>query len=358
MNRFYEQLGRFLRKQETKMLLYGLVAGIVLAALVYIASDISRQRRQLQASAKYEQEMHISESMNATNNNWVDNTEATQSPTAVLLDLPLLESTFHSRYVGTQADKLGNTYDNALYYGEGYHDDVDIYVLSREFATLTGTVFVPEDRGRFNDQDMRIIIYGDDKRIYTSPLMHSTSYPAEFEIDVRGVDQIKIYYRGDDSIGLANLTVTRSSNPADKSYVSNVPMRLLDVLEIENTFRFIDWFVVADKYGNEYHDCVYYMFGGEDDRAVYLLKGEYERLSGTIFVPLDRTHEEWHQDEMYSVKIYGDNRLLYTSPHMLNDTAPVPFEIDVSGVQQLKITYYGGASTWYMEIGLADLFLR
>jgi len=54
------------------------------------------------------------------------------------------------------------------------------------------------------------------------------------------------------------------------------------------------------------------------------------RFSGTI------NSMEW--DQMTKIyRIFGDGRLLWTSPVIHSGTAPLPFDIDVSGVGQLKI---------------------
>lgn len=332
------------------------LGGIVAAAILVIVLVITA----IAASFSSREAQPVAQG----HDNNVPQAEETRSATSSLYDVPLLKSTYRSRNIGEYSDILGNSYPDTLYYGYGFSDDVDIYVLSKEYSKFTGTIFVPKDRMSHDDENagLRIIIYGDEKRIYTSPLMQSTSYSVDFSIDVRGVDQLKIYYVGGAitwyrPICLTNLVLTRSTDPADKNYESNVPMRLLDLPELRNDFFSYTDRVLSDKQGNTYEDCIELLYGDSDDQAVYALQGNYSKLTGTIFVPSFRTHEEWTKDEMYYVTIYGDETLLYTSPQMLNSSPATSFELDVSGVQQLKIMYYGGASTWDMEIGLADLFV-
>lgn len=329
----------------------GIIAAAVLLVVLVISAFGGRS-----SGSNYQPE-----APNDSNN--VPHVQETLSATSSLFDVPLLKSTYKSRDIDEYFDKLGNSYPNALYYGYGYSDDIDIYVLSKAYSTFTGTIFVPEDRYSHDDETsgLRIIIYGDDKRIYTSPQMQATSYPVDFCIDVRGVDQLKIYYEGgastwDRPIGLANLVLTRSTNPADKNYVSNVPTRLLDLPELRNDFMSYTNQVLTDAHGNTYTDCIEFLYGYSDDEAVYALQGKYTKLTGIVFVPSYRYHDD-NPADMYYVKVFGDGELLYTSPQMLYNAAAATFEIDVSGVQQLTIMYYGGASTWHREIGLADLFL-
>lgn len=281
-----------------------------------------------------------------------------------LFDVPLLFSNYDVRKIGTYEDKLGNTYSNTLYYPYGSEGQNDTYSLSKNFSTFSGTIFVPSDRGSHDDSNsgLRVIIYGDNKRIYTSPQMQAASTPVDFSVDVRGIDQLKIFYTGGAftwyrPIGLTDLKLIRSINPEDKNYVSDIPMRLLDLPEIENEFIHYNDSVLSDRFGNVYEDCVLYLFGDQESRASYMLEGKYSRLTGTVFVPLERMSEESCWEDMYYVNIYGDDKLLYTSPQMRYDATPAEFDIDIDSVRTLTITYYGGASTWHREIGLADLYL-
>ena len=75
-----------------------------------------------------------------------------------------------------------------------------------------------------------------------------------------------------------------------------------------------------------------------------------------MFVPEDRNSgvDDWAE---YYFKVYGDGKLLYTSPNMTSVQYPVDFSIDVAGVDQLKFEWYAGASTWYVQIGIANAYL-
>ena len=65
--------------------------------------------------------------------------------------------------------------------------------------------------------------------------------------------------------------------------------------------------------------------------VVYNLDGALNTtFAGTILQPTSNSIEMIY-------RIYGNGRLLYTSPIMRNNTEPTPFEVDVSGVQELRI---------------------
>ena len=117
----------------------------------------------------------------------------------------------------------------------------------------------------------------------------------------------------------------------------------------------------ADKLGNSYDDCIIYDYGYSEDRGdIYVLNYAYSSFRGTIFVPSNRSsgYDDWVNEHInYYLKIYGDGKLLYTSPSMLSTQYPVDFDIDVSGVDQLTVKWEGGAITWYVPIGIANAYL-
>ena len=117
----------------------------------------------------------------------------------------------------------------------------------------------------------------------------------------------------------------------------------------------------TDKLGNSYDDCIIYDYGYSEDRGdIYVLNYAYSSFRGTIFVPSNRSsgYDDWVNEYIsYILRIYGDGKLLYTSPNMLSTQYPVDFDIDVSGVDQLTIKWEGGAITWYVPIGIANAYL-
>lgn len=125
-------------------------------------------------------------------------------------------------------DKLGNSYLNCIQYSggsQGYmgesvdtYSKRDIYVIGKKYSTFKATLFVPESRTSYWDAKIldtykskgafTFRIFGDGKLLYQSPLMVSTQYPVEIEIDISGVEQLAFSWAtfNDVSaeIGLAN----------------------------------------------------------------------------------------------------------------------------------------------------------
>lgn len=124
-----------------------------------------------------------------------------------LVDTVCIYNTTKKQTGLTLNDKLGNTYYNATqyrggadYYGDDAYSRRDIYVLGKEYTRFKARVFVPKDRSAYWDNEISssdkqrgaftLCVYGDEKLLYQSPLMISTQYPIDVEIDVSGVEQL------------------------------------------------------------------------------------------------------------------------------------------------------------------------
>lgn len=92
-----------------------------------------------------------------------------------------------------------------------------------------------------------------------------------------------------------------------------------------------------DNYGNEYLQAldldIYYNSTMNYAYIVYKLNEQYSTLSGTAFVKLEFRSSPLKQ----TIKIYGDDILLYETPIMGEGAKPVDFNVNVIGVDILKI---------------------
>ncbi len=79
--------------------------------------------------------------------------------------------------------------------------------------------------------------------------------------------------------------------------------------------------------------------------ANYNLSGNYDVVSGKIFLPI--------QDKDTSFfgyfKVYGDGKLLYTSPQVTKNVLPQDIKFTVTGVQRLKINFYGQGTGGFLS---------
>lgn len=108
---------------------------------------------------------------------------------------------------------------------------------------------------------------------------------------------------------------------------------------------------IEDVYGNHYTQAISPLDGAtnfeSDYSASYNLYSKYSRFTGTIYRPVNADYSSGAvgRNGATTVKIYGDGVLLYTAPNIdKNTTGPVKFDIDITGVSELKIVMMG---TWF-----------
>ena len=103
-----------------------------------------------------------------------------------------------------------------------------------------------------------------------------------------------------------------------------------------------NWSVVKkDNEGGTYeHGGIYAgdgatFFGNLDHEhsVTYELNANYKKFKGTIAL----SYESRDAERSYCIQFYGDGNLLYQSPIVTGGISPLIFDIDVSGVRQLKI---------------------
>lgn len=148
-------------------------------------------------------------------------------------------------------------------------------------------------------------------------------------------------------------------NTDSDSNVSPDSVSLLDDMEYikKTSYLTID---TANGYKNFYCDVeensysgnVIYPSGGtlasqkasseEDSYISYYLNKKYDTLTGTIYRPYGTLSCKTVWENPTTIKIYGDDVLLYEAPNITQETySPIDFEIDVSGVRELKIVMLG-----------------
>lgn len=86
--------------------------------------------------------------------------------------------------------------------------------------------------------------------------------------------------------------------------------------------------------------------------VTYNINNNYKSLSGTLCT---LAPEKSDVCGPVLIKIYGDAKLLYTSPVMSSGTKSTPFEVDISNykVLKLRVETASGNSNW-LTVGIAD----
>ena len=100
----------------------------------------------------------------------------------------------------------------------------------------------------------------------------------------------------------------------------------------------------------------------EDDSIVYVLNREYAKLKGVVYRPhiTHGFHGDWSTGSG-RVEIFGDGSLLYSATITGDTNDAEHFEIDVTGVHELKIKLRGVWQTFYYEyrpiVVVGEMFL-
>ena len=98
----------------------------------------------------------------------------------------------------------------------------------------------------------------------------------------------------------------------------------------------------TDNFGQTHYSCITNDF----DRS-YILNGQYSKMTGTLYLPYDLRSETIHKDAT-SLNVYGDGKLIYsfTIPEDAVGFTPVDFDIDLTGILKLDISFYDGGFSW------------
>lgn len=78
----------------------------------------------------------------------------------------------------------------------------------------------------------------------------------------------------------------------------------------------------------------YRNYTGVESSSSYLLKGQYSNFTGTIYLP----EEYKNYGGSAIVKIYLDEKLVYTSTEVASGTLPIDMSIDVTGAYKMEIS--------------------
>lgn len=142
-------------------------------------------------------------------------------------------------------------------------------------------------------------------------------------------------------------------------YNSSMPVKLIDK-EFTKKGSYIsistnDAEIYQDLVGNKYKENnVFYPSGGTlrteyasseaEGTVTYDLDGMYSELQGTVYVPRIARNANWARKT--SFKIYGDGKVIYDAGSFNSGTRePIDFDVDVTGVKELKIVILGIYST-------------
>lgn len=161
----------------------------------------------------------------------------------------------------------------------------------------------------------------------------------------------------------AGLPAESGNNPEGPADELRLPLSSLEPFTCSYmTTSFNEW-RCEDKYNNLYTSTLFSdaSLGFGDNVVEYLLGNEYRELHGVFYIPHKLSSFVEEKDLlMANVKIYGDDRLLYTMPGMHMKDEPLAFHVNVSGVRFLKIAFENAQdiSGPYVIMGNAELIME
>lgn len=175
-------------------------------------------------------------------------------------------------------------------------------------------------------------IYIDDVELNAKDAKGNPVYP----IITNGTTYLPVRAVGE-ALGKAVLWDPKTSSVYIGKHDSNTPVASLVDMEYfdgkdANRWRNISGTGEKDNLGDLHLKGATAIYSGN---RVYLINQKYTKFTGNIaLIFADR-------DTKYNsiVKIYGDDQLIYTSPVMTGGTYPVKFDIDVTGIIQLKVEW-------------------
>jgi hypothetical protein len=251
-------------------------------------------------------------------------------------------------------------------------------MINGGFSSLTGTLALSW-HNRDANGSYQIRIWGDDRVLYTSPLMSGGILPIDFNVNVAGVNQLSIERLANGNAEIAIVNAGFHTTPASVpppapqiTQLSGMPYfaafprhdangwlmsdgrnRVIGATWRDNRNNTYQYGGIVAGVTNMLEDATGTNWsppgGGSWVRArnmadghniTYLLNGGYNRFTGTIAVAWDNRYAQ----RQYSIRIWGDGAVLYTSPPITGHTAPSPFDISVAGVTQLTIGRTAGGN--------------
>lgn len=132
--------------------------------------------------------------------------EVARNTPVYIKDLDYLSKSAMDFWKDDYRDNLGNQYSYGGLYSTYYSGEITYY-LNGKYNKLQGT-FVLSSRDKNTSKSQEVYIYGDEKLLYTSPIITKNFLPEKFEINVSGVQKLTIKVNGDDiDIGIVDLAL-------------------------------------------------------------------------------------------------------------------------------------------------------
>ena len=198
--------------------------------------------------------------------------------------------------------------------------------------------------------------YGDDAEFIKKLSFYQDKYREETLSLAAVTFESAGYYEAIDILNESLTILPNDSAILDKigEYEEYEPIRLfsLSYFDAATTGFIYGPSLEKDNIGETHNDCFYLHESYWDYSSIwatYRINGEYKKIRGTYFLTFDNRTSNKER----VLNIYGDDILLYTAT-MSNGIEPIDFDVDISGVNYLKISINPGNSK---VVRLSEVYL-
>ena len=258
---------------------------------------------------------------------------------------------------GNQAGDGGELLLNGVGYekGLGVHADSEVvYNLNGEYSRFLSDIGL--NAGPRETGSVFFEVYGDGNLLYRSALMTGNSATEIVDVDVTGLSELRLVVDGNGAIEFD------TANWADARLVRNLPPfdYLSDLTPVGTPVN--GWGPIEldmSNGGNQAGDGGVLQLNGvaytkglgvhADSEVIYNLNGEYRKFVSDI--GLDAGPRE---SGSVIFEVYGDGALLYSSGLLTGNSATQSLDIDVAGVNELRLVVDGNGAIEFDTANWAD----
>lgn len=236
-------------------------------------------------------------------------------------------------------DSYGNKYTSNVLGLDASYEGYVSYELDGKYKRLTGAFVASEDTG--SNAVFDAAIFADGKEAFSIKGYTKKEAKKEFDVDLTGVKRIDIKtFTPWTSYGDLFLVETEFEKTDEYADIKNW-QSIRECFEIDSS-KYEDQITLAkDSYGNLHDGAGVFEFDGvskNEGYVLYNLEKKYLKFSGG-FIAGDKSKSE----RKVSVKIFCDDREVFSKDDIAKESSLCEFNIDVKDVSVLKIEASGEA---------------
>ena len=167
-----------------------------------------------------------------------------------------------------------------------------------------------------------------------------------------------VRWDGDTNTVIISTPESVTAQPAINATTKKGKVKLEDLDYLSQSPSYVGWKLGEFRIntGDYMQDCLYIANATAFVPITrdYLINENYKRIAGNII--LGYTARSY--DSLFTFHIWGDGKLLYTSEHITAGALPQAFDVDISGVNILKLGFTRDKGYDAFELGLSNVILE